>query len=91
MPLFCLTSCRRLLHVTQAAGQAGGQPYDEDMHMAALDLLAGLADGLRASIEPLVAGSALPNLLLVGCGSESTDVRQSAFALLGDLAKACPR
>lgn len=52
---------------------------------------AGLADGLRASIDPLVAGSALPSLLLAACGSESTDVRQSAFALLGDLAKACPR
>jgi hypothetical protein len=53
--------------------------------------LAGLADGLRASIEPLVAGSALPTLLLSACADESTDVRQSAFALLGDLAKSCPR
>jgi transportin-1 len=52
---------------------------------------AGLADGLRASIEPLVAGGPLPTLLLAACGDQSTDVRQSAFALLGDLAKACPR
>jgi hypothetical protein len=52
---------------------------------------AGLADGLRASIEPLVSGSALPTLLLTACAEQSSDVRQSAFALLGDLAKACPR
>jgi len=51
----------------------------------------GLADGMRASIEPLVAGSPLPALLLVACADKATDVRQSAFALLGDLAKACPR
>lgn len=52
---------------------------------------AGLADGLRASIDPLVAGSPLPALLLTACADQCEDVRQSAFALLGDLAKACPR
>jgi len=66
-------------------------PYDIDLHMSSLDLLAGLADGLRASVEPLVAASVLPVLLPAACADSTADVRQSAFALLGDLAKACPR
>jgi hypothetical protein len=52
---------------------------------------AGLSDGLRASMEPLVAASQLPALLPAACGDASHEVRQSAFALLGDLARACPR
>ncbi|KAF6260222.1 ARM repeat-containing protein [Scenedesmus sp. NREL 46B-D3] len=74
----------------QLAGSASA--YDVDMHMAALDMLAGIADGLRASVEPLVAAAspALPALVLAACGDSASDVRQSAFALVGDLAKACP-
>lgn len=60
--------------------------------MAALDLLAGLCDGLRASAEPLVAStSGLAAMLAAACSDEAPEVRQSAFALLGDLAKAVPR
>jgi len=55
--------------------------------MAALDLLSGLADGLRASVEPLVAASPLVGLLPEACRDEAADVRQSAFALLGDIAR----
>jgi transportin-1 len=75
----------------QLAGSANS--YDIDMHMAALDMLAGIADGLRASVEPLVAAAspALPALVLAACGDSAGEVRQSAFALVGDLAKSCPR
>ncbi|WIA22073.1 hypothetical protein OEZ85_004416 [Tetradesmus obliquus] len=74
----------------QLAGSASS--YDIDLHMAALDMLAGVADGLRASVEPLVAAAspALPALVLAACGDSASDVRQSAFALVGDLAKSCP-
>ncbi|KAF8063844.1 TRN1 [Scenedesmus sp. PABB004] len=75
-----------------ARASADGAGYDAELHMAALDLLAGLADGLRASVEPLVAaaGAGLPAALLAAARDEAREVRQSAFALVGDLAKACP-
>jgi transportin-1 len=58
--------------------------------MAALDILAGLADGLRASLDPLLAAKPLTPVLLLACGDEQAEVRQSGFALLGDLARGCP-
>jgi hypothetical protein len=73
----------------QAAGAKPPQgiPYEPDTYMAALDLLSGLADGLRASAEPLVAASGLVAALPDACRDEQADVRQSAFALVGDLAR----
>jgi transportin-1 len=89
--LYILVVCLRFLVELQLAGSASS--YDVDMHMAALDMLAGIADGLRASVEPLVAAAspALPALVLAACGDSISDVRQSAFAFVGDLAKSCPR
>jgi transportin-1 len=86
-----LACCVSFSSASQLAGNASS--YDVDMHMAALDMLAGIADGLRASVEPLVAAAspALPALVLAACGDSISDVRQSAFALVGDLAKSCPR
>ncbi len=78
------------LHLShQAAGRPPpqGVPYEGDTYMAALDLLGGLSDGLRAGIEPLVAGSPLVAALPEACRDEAADVRQSAFALLGDLSR----
>eukprot|EP00879_Flechtneria_rotunda_P017533 GHRR01018382.1.p1 GENE.GHRR01018382.1~~GHRR01018382.1.p1 ORF type:complete len:732 (+),score=218.13 GHRR01018382.1:287-2482(+) len=75
----------------QAADATSSHLYEPDLHMAALDMLSGLADGLRASVEPLVTASPLPTLLPAACADASSDVRQSAFALLGDMTKACPR
>ena len=76
-----------------AAGRPGGgggaAAYEADTYMAALDLLSGVADGLRAGAEPLVAGSGLVAALPDACRDEAPDVRQSAFALLGDLARGC--
>lgn len=74
-------------------GTPNAPTYDADLHMAALDLLAGMADALRASLDPLAAaaGPQLPLMILESCRDTSADVRQSAFALVGDMAKACPR
>ncbi|GBF88521.1 transportin-like protein [Raphidocelis subcapitata] len=78
------------------AAQAAGQPppqgikYEADTYMAAMDLLAGLADALRAGAEPLIAASRLVAALPEACRDEAVDVRQSGFALLGDVARACP-
>jgi hypothetical protein len=62
---------------------------DKDFMIVALDLLSGLAEGLKAHISPLVAGSNLLALLYSCMRDPMPEVRQSSFALLGDLTKAC--
>ena len=74
----------------QSTDKARHAAYEPDLYMAALDVLAGLADGLRASLDPLLAAKPITPALLLACGDEVADVRQSAFALLGDLARGCP-
>ncbi|EFJ40829.1 hypothetical protein VOLCADRAFT_107966 [Volvox carteri f. nagariensis] len=72
-----------------ATANGGGIEYDPNYVVLALDVLSGLAQGLRASIESLVAASPLVQMLLICCSDQSPDIRQSAFALIGDLASAC--
>lgn len=69
---------------------AAGAVYDREFIVCSLDLLSGLAEGLGAGIESLVAQSSLRDLLLQCCMDEAADVRQSALALLGDLSRVCP-
>ncbi|KAI1726802.1 HEAT-like repeat domain-containing protein [Ditylenchus destructor] len=77
----------------QTSQSSQGSSYndqpDKDFLIVALDLLSELTEALREYIDPLVASSNLVQLLFV-CAQDSTnEVRQSSFALLGDLAKAC--
>ncbi|KAG2703102.1 hypothetical protein I3843_06G114100 [Carya illinoinensis] len=69
---------------------SAGVQYDKEFVVCCLDLLSGLAEGLGSGIESLVSHSKLRDLLLQCCMDYASDVRQSAFALLGDLAKVCP-
>ncbi|KAI4366286.1 hypothetical protein MLD38_022180 [Melastoma candidum] len=69
---------------------SAGVQYDKEFIVCALDLLSGLAEGLGSMVENLVAQSKLKDLLLQCCTDDAPDVRQSAFALLGDLARVCP-
>ena len=62
---------------------------DKDFMVVALDLLSGLAEGLGGFIAPLVAKSEILPLLFVCMRDTVSEVRQSSFALLGDLTKAC--
>lgn len=48
-----------------------------------------MAEGLGSSIESLVDQSHLRELLPQCCQDPSPDVRQSAFALVGDLSRVC--
>lgn len=79
---------------TQQLAKAGpvsaGVQYDKEFIVCSLDLLSGLAEGLGSGIESLVSQSNLKDLLLQCCMDDASDVRQSAFALLGDLARVCP-
>ncbi|PON45056.1 Armadillo-like helical [Parasponia andersonii] len=69
---------------------SAGAQYDKEFIVCSLDLLSGLAEGLGSGIESLISKSNLIDLLLHSCTDDASDVRQSAFALLGDLARVCP-
>jgi len=62
---------------------------DKDFMVVALDLLSGLAEGLGQLIAPLVSNSDILVLLFASMKDVVSEVRQSSFALLGDLTKAC--
>ncbi|XP_025830663.1 transportin-1 [Agrilus planipennis] len=62
---------------------------DKDFVIVALDLLSGLAEGLNGHIEKLVVNSNIMELLHHCMQDPMPEVRQSSFALLGDLTKAC--
>lgn len=62
---------------------------DKDFMIVALDLLSGLAEGLDGHIEKLVFNSNIMQLLYQCMQDPMPEVRQSSFALLGDLTKAC--
>lgn len=62
---------------------------NKDFTIAALDLLSGLAEGIKEGITDLVASSNIMDLTLQCMLDTLPEVRQSSFALLGDLTKAC--
>ncbi|KAL3350971.1 hypothetical protein AABB24_023393 [Solanum stoloniferum] len=90
-PVFqrCITIIQSQLLAKVDPVKAGFQ-YDREFIVCCLDLLSGLAEGLGSGVESLVSQSNLRNLLLQCCLDDAPDVRQSAFALLGDLARVCP-
>ncbi|XP_011498759.1 PREDICTED: transportin-1 [Ceratosolen solmsi marchali] len=65
------------------------EPPDKDFMIVALDLLSGLAEGLNGHMECLVENSNVMQLLYQCMQDHLPEVRQSSFALLGDLTKAC--
>lgn len=67
-----------------------GAESDPDFIVCALDALSALTDALRASLEPLAASLQLRDLVQRFCSDSLPAVRQSGFALLGDLAKCQP-
>ncbi|KAG6885043.1 hypothetical protein C0993_006370 [Termitomyces sp. T159_Od127] len=64
---------------------------DKSFLVVALDLLSGLTQGLGPQLEPLIQISQpnLLNLLTVCLKHPQAPVRQSAYALVGDLAMGC--
>jgi transportin-1 len=78
---------QRDAELMEAQGHEAEFP-DAEYLICALDLLSSMTDGLGSSIESLVQTSQLPVLLEVVLRDNNADVRQSGFALLGDLSKA---
>jgi len=53
-------------------------------------VVSSLVEGLGTSMESLAEQAQLREFVFAACADESADVRQSGFALMGDLARACP-
>ncbi|KAJ3014635.1 Transportin-1 [Thoreauomyces humboldtii] len=92
------TRCLRTIQLTLQFHQNPDQPLpageeapDKDFIVVALDLLSGVAQGLGVQAEALVAGCqpSILTLLPLCLHDPGYSVRQSAFALLGDLAINC--
>lgn len=76
-------------HMANTQNPEQFEPPDKDFMIVALDLLSGLAEGLNGHIEKLVLNSNIMQLLHLCMQDPMAEVRQSSFALLGDLTKAC--
>ncbi|XP_044047247.1 transportin-2 isoform X1 [Siniperca chuatsi] len=89
----CVTLVQKTLAQAMMYSQQPDQyeAPDKDFMIVALDLLSGLAEGLGGHVDTLVARSNIMTLLFQCMQSQDTmpEVRQSSFALLGDLTKAC--
>ncbi|KAI7864176.1 armadillo-type protein [Spinellus fusiger] len=93
-PVFsrCVKLVASYLHETFLATQAHNyDPPDVEFMIVALDLLSGVTQGLGKLVDPLVAASDPPlvSLLAVCIHDPVTEVLQSTYALIGDLAIAC--
>lgn len=92
-PVFqrCLSLIQQTLQQSIMSAQNPEQypTPNKDFMIVALDLLSGLADGLNGHMESLVASSNVIELLFKSMQDPLAEVRQSSFALLGDLTKAC--
>ncbi|BFZ54125.1 hypothetical protein PYCC9005_001157 [Savitreella phatthalungensis] len=73
-----------------ANGTSADAP-EKDFLITAVDLLSGMVQGLGASIRPLIAQAQPPlmQLLQLCMADPIGEVRQSAYALLGDLVMNC--
>ncbi|EFA10900.2 Importin subunit beta-like Protein [Tribolium castaneum] len=87
----CVSLVQHTLYLQMANMQNPDQfdAPDKDFMIVALDLLSGLAEGLDGHIEKLVQNSNIMDLLHHCMQDSMPEVRQSSFALLGDLTKAC--
>ncbi|KAL6550078.1 Transportin-1 [Orobanche minor] len=83
-------NCIQTQQLAKVDPVSAGAQYNKEFIVCSLDLLSGLAEGLGPGIESLVSQSNLRDMLLQCCMDDAFDVRQSAFALLGDLARVCP-
>ncbi|XP_026462930.1 transportin-1-like [Ctenocephalides felis] len=87
----CMSLIEQTLHqhIANTTSPEQFEAPDKDFVIVALDLLSGLAEGLDGHIEKLVVNSNIMQLLFQCMQDPMPEVRQSSFALLGDLTKAC--
>ncbi|GAX84819.1 hypothetical protein CEUSTIGMA_g12240.t1 [Chlamydomonas eustigma] len=72
------------------SGLPGKEEFDANALCCSLDMLCGLCEALGPGISTLAAPSQIAQLVCQCCRDEKSSVRQSAFALMGDLARSSP-
>jgi len=85
----CLRFIEECLIAYATCDQTGLEPPDKEFVVCSLDVLSGLAEGLKSSFEVLASNTNLVPLLFLCLKDDSPDVRQSALALVGEVAKNC--
>ncbi|KAI8339859.1 armadillo-type protein [Chlamydoabsidia padenii] len=82
---------RTLAQCRNAALDPNAEEPDKDYMIVALDLLSGIIQALNTEAEPLVANTTPPliHYLSITATDVVAEVRQSSYALLGDLAISC--
>jgi transportin-1 len=78
------------ISLSVGAKQQPQREFHQESLIMALDLISSLVESLEGAIEPRLASGPLLGILLQCCRAEVSSIRQSAFALTGDLAKSCP-
>lgn len=85
----CLTIIEHTIMSKAVSQQTGEEPLDSDFLICPLDVISGMAEGMQGNMESLLVNSNILNLLFTCMKDNTPGVRQSAFALVGDLSKAC--
>ena len=78
--------------VRQRAAQGVEELPEHEFIVTSADMLTGLFEALGSSLQPLVDSNqpAFMNCVLACLTDETPDVRQSGFALLGEVSRSCP-
>uniref|UniRef100_A0A0K0EX44 Transportin-1 n=1 Tax=Strongyloides venezuelensis TaxID=75913 RepID=A0A0K0EX44_STRVS len=89
--------CVKLIHLSlnnlQGSGNCDSSSnyFDKEFIIVSLDLLSELTEALGLHVKPLLSKYDIIHIL-ARCSVDSNDeVKQSAFAFLGDVAKNCPQ
>ena len=95
-PVFskCLDIIETAMIVVLGSEEAGEDCFDYidvDPMCVALDLVAGIAEGLGNSFSTLLNASNFSDLLVHALKYHDLDVQQSSFGCLGEIGKACPQ
>ncbi|KNC56479.1 transportin-1 [Thecamonas trahens ATCC 50062] len=85
--LQCATVMSETLNAWADPSSVNDLPSKEFL-VCSLDLLAGVVDAIGAEVEPLVVETKMMDMVCACVVDDVADVRQSGFAVLGDLAKA---
>ncbi|KPM12070.1 Transportin-1 [Sarcoptes scabiei] len=92
-PVFhrCLSLVEKTLEIDAMFQKNHDQmdPPNKDFLIVALDVLSGLAEGLGEHMAPLIQNTNIMRLLYECLKDPMAEVRQSSFALLGELTRAC--
>jgi len=81
----------RCLHIVQRSFsnmESEDDALDAEFVICSLDLISGITEANGAAVEQILDTSELLRLLMIALRKSRADIRQSAFALLGDLVRA---